>query len=70
MITLHDESDRITRAGDTWSYLTRAQAAGAAPSRGEGRPRSGRPPHTQKLCFFIYMTTSCEGVSTSIQFPA
>ncbi|MEV5600741.1 alpha/beta fold hydrolase [Streptomyces sp. NPDC052299] len=29
VIALHDESDRITRAGDTWSYLTRAQAAGA-----------------------------------------
>lgn len=29
VIALHDESDRITRAGDTWSYLSRARAAGA-----------------------------------------
>ncbi|OKJ68660.1 alpha/beta fold hydrolase [Streptomyces sp. CB02460] len=29
VVALHDESDRITRAGDTWAYLTRAQAAGA-----------------------------------------
>ncbi|MGW2472697.1 serine aminopeptidase domain-containing protein [Streptomyces sp. NPDC001665] len=29
VIALHDESDRITRAGDTWAYLDRAQAAGA-----------------------------------------
>ncbi|MFF7341895.1 alpha/beta fold hydrolase [Streptomyces sp. NPDC008163] len=29
VIALHDESDRITRATDTWAYLSRAQAAGA-----------------------------------------
>ncbi|MFJ4880748.1 alpha/beta fold hydrolase [Streptomyces sp. NPDC088745] len=29
VIALHDEADRVTRAADTWSYLTRAQAAGA-----------------------------------------
>ncbi|WP_237694226.1 hypothetical protein [Streptomyces sp. SID2563] len=34
VIALHDESDRITRAGDTWSYLTRAQAAGARAQSG------------------------------------
>ncbi|MEU2117004.1 alpha/beta hydrolase [Streptomyces sp. NPDC016459] len=26
---LHDEADRVTSAKDTWSYLTRAQSAGA-----------------------------------------
>ncbi|MEW2139494.1 alpha/beta fold hydrolase [Streptomyces sp. NPDC005409] len=29
VIALHDEADRVTRAQDTWSYLTRAQGAGA-----------------------------------------
>ncbi|WP_405896243.1 serine aminopeptidase domain-containing protein [Streptomyces sp. NBC_00727] len=29
VIALHDEADRITRAGDTWACLSRAQAAGA-----------------------------------------
>ncbi|WP_405763518.1 alpha/beta fold hydrolase [Streptomyces sp. NBC_01420] len=29
VIALHDEADRITRAGDTWDYLSRARAAGA-----------------------------------------
>ncbi|MGW2478007.1 alpha/beta fold hydrolase [Streptomyces sp. NPDC001665] len=29
VIALHDGSDRITRAGDTWAYLSRARAAGA-----------------------------------------
>ncbi|MFF5638411.1 alpha/beta fold hydrolase [Streptomyces sp. NPDC012825] len=29
LVALHDESDRVTRAVDTWSYLTRAQKAGA-----------------------------------------
>ncbi|WUS95328.1 alpha/beta fold hydrolase [Streptomyces sp. NBC_00708] len=29
VVALHDESDRVTRASDTWSYLSRAQSAGA-----------------------------------------
>lgn len=29
LIALHDEADRVTAAADTWSYLTRAQSAGA-----------------------------------------
>ncbi|MFC8290580.1 alpha/beta hydrolase [Streptomyces sp. NPDC057242] len=29
LIALHDETDRVTRAVDTWSYLTHARSAGA-----------------------------------------
>ncbi|MEW2416618.1 alpha/beta hydrolase [Streptomyces sp. NPDC046866] len=29
LVALHDERDRVTRAVDTWSYLARADAAGA-----------------------------------------
>nr|WP_241836486.1 alpha/beta fold hydrolase [Streptomyces sp. CB01249] len=29
VVALHDESDRVTRAGDTWAYLSRARDAGA-----------------------------------------
>ncbi|MFB7179914.1 alpha/beta fold hydrolase [Streptomyces sp. NPDC056257] len=29
VVALHDETDRVTRAADTWAFLTRAHAAGA-----------------------------------------
>ncbi|MEU5402927.1 alpha/beta fold hydrolase [Streptomyces sp. NPDC005963] len=30
VVALHDESDRVTQAGDTWEYLARAERAGSA----------------------------------------
>lgn len=40
VIALHDGADRVTSAADTWSYLTRAQSAGAR-VLGIGMPRGG-----------------------------
>ncbi|MFD9569063.1 alpha/beta fold hydrolase [Streptomyces sp. NPDC059982] len=40
VVALHDESDRVTSAADTWSYLTRAQGAGAR-VRGISMPAGG-----------------------------
>ncbi|MFG2340923.1 alpha/beta hydrolase [Streptomyces yangpuensis] len=40
VVALHDENDRITRAADTWSYLTRARKAEAR-VHGVRMPRGG-----------------------------
>ncbi|MFB7170789.1 alpha/beta fold hydrolase [Streptomyces sp. NPDC056254] len=40
VVALHDESDRVTRAADTWAYLTRAREAGAR-VHGVRMPRGG-----------------------------
>ncbi|MFB6618304.1 alpha/beta fold hydrolase [Streptomyces sp. NPDC085524] len=40
VVALHDETDRVTRAGDTWAFLTRAQRAGASVS-GLAMPKGG-----------------------------
>ncbi len=52
MIALHDESDRITRAGDTWSYLTARRPPERRPVGAKGVPGAvGRPTHEEALFF-------------------
>ncbi|MEU3778054.1 alpha/beta hydrolase [Streptomyces sp. NPDC032472] len=61
VIALHDEADRVTRAVDTWSYLARADAAGARvlgiamPHGGHAMLRTARDWHRLTAAFAAAM---------------
>ncbi|MEU6864707.1 alpha/beta hydrolase [Streptomyces sp. NPDC046876] len=61
VIALHDEADRVTRAVDTWSYLARADAAGARvlgiamPYGGHAMLRTARDWHRLTAAFAAAM---------------
>ncbi|MFE1805263.1 alpha/beta fold hydrolase [Streptomyces sp. NPDC059533] len=72
VVALHDEADRVTRAADTWAFLTRAQHAGALVS-GVAMPRGGHSMIPDALRWHRFTTdaaTALLGLPPGLPAPA
>ncbi|MFE5773317.1 alpha/beta fold hydrolase [Streptomyces sp. NPDC056485] len=67
VMALHDESDRITTATDTWSYLRRARAAGGRVRR--IRMPRGRHAMIREARLWHRLTTACAATALGLAEP-